>query len=174
VMPLCGAYGQVIMISEASLTALQISGGAKFAHEVLSEHYNTIRFDDHLEAWNEHIAREIARSDFAVFDWRVEVSSAMVWEFEQAMTVLPFPRIMVLYDSETEDRVRQILAETCGPAARDILVLRVETGPHLHLKPLPWFVSANETTLRKALRKRLSKLKAEPRPAEQTVKPAPG
>jgi hypothetical protein len=58
--------------------------------------------------------------------------------------------------------VRQILAETRGPAARDILVLH-----------LPWLVPVAETTLRKALWKRLSELKAEPRPVEQAGKRAP-
>jgi hypothetical protein len=159
VMPVCGAYGQVIMISEAELAALHISGGAKFAHEVLSEHYNTIRHDDHLEAWTDHIAREITRSDFAVFDWRVEVSAAMVWELEQALAALPPSRIMVLHDSETEGSVRRILAETCGPAAGDVLVLH-----------LPVLVPLAEATFRKALYKRLSELEAEPRPVARADK----
>jgi hypothetical protein len=162
VMPLCGAYGQIIMISEAELAALHISGGAKFAHEVLSEHYNTIRHDDHLEAWTDHIAREIARSDFAVFDWRIEVSAAMIWELEQGLAALPPRRIMVLYDSKTEDGARRILAETCGPAAGDVLVLH-----------LPRLVPLAEPTFRKALWKRLSELEAEPRPVAHAGKPAP-
>lgn len=162
VMPLCGAYGQVIMISEADLSALHFSGGAKFAHEVLSEHYNTIRIDDHLENWTHHIAREIARTDFAVFDWRVEVSAWMIWELKQALAALPPARITVLYDSKTEDSARQILAETCGLAARDILFLH-----------LPGHVPLAESTFRKALRKRLSELVAEPRPVTRADEPAP-
>ena len=37
------------------------------------------------------VLRALAITDFAVFDWRVEVSSPMVWELEQVMTVLPLP-----------------------------------------------------------------------------------
>jgi hypothetical protein len=160
-MPLCGAYGQVIMISEADLAALHISGGTKFAHEVLSEHYNTIRIDDHLETWTDHIAREIARADFAVFDWRVGVSKAMIWELDQALAALPPFRIAVLHDDETEDSVRQVLAEKCGAAAPDILVLH-----------LPSFIPFAEAMFREALRKRLSALEAEPRLVAEAGKPA--
>jgi hypothetical protein len=156
VMPICGAYGQVTMISDSDLAALKISGLAKLAHEVLSEHYNTIQFDDHLEAWTNHIAREIARSDFAVFDWRVGVTEAMIWELKQAAAVLPPPRIMVLYDSETEDSAREILAKTCGLAGRDIFVLHLQGSVRLA-----------ERTFRDALRKRLLELTDEPRSVVQ-------
>jgi hypothetical protein len=159
VMPLCGAYGQVIMISEGELAALHISGGAKFAHEVLSEEFNTIRYDDHLEGWTDHIAREIARADFAVFDWRVEVSALMIWEFEQALAALPPSRIMVLYDFETENGVRQILAKMCGPAVGDVCILRLSE-----------FIPPAERMLREALWRRLSELKAEPRSLAQSGK----
>jgi hypothetical protein len=156
IMPLCGAYGQVIMISDAELAALHISSGAKFAHEVLSEHYNTIRHDDHIEGWTDHIAREIARADFAVFDWRVEVSTAMIWELEQALAALPPARIMVLYDGKTEDSARQILAEMCGPTAGEVFFLR-----------LPSLVPLAERMFREALRLQLSELEAESRPANR-------
>jgi hypothetical protein len=152
VMPLCGAYGQVIMTSEAKLTALHISGGAKFAHEVLSEHYNTILHDDHLEDWTDHIAREVARADLAVFDWRIEVSAAMIWELEQALAVLPLSRIMVLHDGETRDNVRKILLEMCGPAAGKVFILR-----------LPSLVPLAEQAFREALWLWMSELEAEPR-----------
>jgi hypothetical protein len=87
----------------------------------------------------------------------------MIWELDQALAALPPFRIAVLYDSETEDSVRQVLAEKCGPAACDVLVLH-----------LPWLVPLAETTFRKALRKRLSELEDEPRPVAQAGKPAPG
>jgi hypothetical protein len=66
---------------------------------------------------------------------------------------------MVLHDSETEGSVRRILAETCGPAAGDVLVLH-----------LPVLVPLAEATFRKALYKRLSELEAEPRPVARADK----
>lgn len=140
------------MISEQGLASIYFSDPTIFAHEVLSEHFNTIRHDDHRESWRDHIGREIQRADFAVFDWRIEITENMEWELQEVLTQLPLDRVLIVSDHRTKGQAEDAVRRVAGPRSRDV---------NVHIFPDPMKLA--ERYFREVLRTRLTSLHVEPR-----------
>lgn len=146
VMPVCGAYGQVICISDENLSVDEffprrrlprrwagVNGVGELmaepSHEVLSEYLYTMHVLETHEAWEARVERELAAADFAVFDWTGDISEAMRWELRAAMARLPTERLLMFCGIENHATVRRHLAESranmrCIPVSRDVIQSR--------------------------------------------------
>ena len=159
VMPTCGVYGQVMRIREEVLVQVRSVDSTTFAHEVLSEHFYTIRWDDHLETWRAHIARELLTADCAVFDWHVCVKENMEWELREALSHRSVARLLIFCEPAAPPAVKEIIG-LIAPRAGD--ALQIVTPPH--------YPSLAVALFRAALRERLAALHVEPRRGREAAR----
>jgi len=151
VLPICGAYGQVLLIEDRHFKEGKVPMWGTEVHEALAETFYTLTVDRDVEDWRSLIERELERTDFAVFDWCSEVTPAMRWELDEALRLLPVDRILILCSTTNK---LEIAATLLGSKPDQQVIL---------LLALPGSSSAAASTLRTLLHTIMARLSAEPR-----------
>jgi hypothetical protein len=96
VLPICGLYGQVLLLADDTLSRAWEGGWRRLAQWVVSEIYQPMFVDPASSDWRVVVLFELSYADFVVLDWPGEISENMLWELEQALERMPPERILLL------------------------------------------------------------------------------
>lgn len=95
-LPICGLYGQVLLLADDTLSRAWEGGWRRLAQWVVSEIYQPMFVDPASSDWRVVVLFELSYADFVVLDWPGEISENMLWELEQALERMPPERILLL------------------------------------------------------------------------------
>lgn len=110
VLSTCGLYGQVLFLTDETLSEVWEGSGARRRDWVISEMYQPLVADPENEnEWREVVITQLAFADFVVLDWPGEITENMVWELEQTLARIPKDRLMLLTAGENNEQVKQVL-----------------------------------------------------------------
>jgi hypothetical protein len=102
IMPACGLYGQVLLITDENLSAFQEGPMKRLSQWWLSEMYHPLVVADNRDHWRQVVMIELTFADFVVLDWSGEVTDNMRWELEQALLVCPPHRILLVVSAKSD------------------------------------------------------------------------
>jgi len=167
VMASCGAYGQVLVVDDESLGRTDDNYG-EWREEfegpwlkIFSEMDDMLRPARFLQSWQDQVTAQLARADFAVFDWAQEITDNMKWELKAAVRCLPPSRILLVISDQYQSELNDFLASLDMRERGSIrpLVLSRERDDQYHWPSNRAFKSG----FRQALIEMMSDLRVEPR-----------
>ncbi|HEX7920435.1 MAG TPA: hypothetical protein VF583_05750 [Bradyrhizobium sp.] len=110
VMPVCGTYGQILLLTDETLATTWEGGLARMDNWVLGETYMPLMANPRShEDWKEVIATQLSFADFVVFDWPGEITENMLWELHQTIQRFPLERMMMLVSHDNREDVDRML-----------------------------------------------------------------
>jgi hypothetical protein len=162
VMPMCGAFGQLISIVDRELTNARPGINADSeailseVDELLRDHTEVERDEANPRGWCRIVIDQLDVADFAVFHWQEPPTENMMWEYHQAKQRLPVDRMMFVCSVHTAEAVAALVRED-GPDATGTASPVVMLGdPTEHER-------SNTARFRAALYAALSRLRPCPR-----------
>ncbi|MGY3445682.1 MULTISPECIES: hypothetical protein [unclassified Bradyrhizobium] len=112
VMPVCGTYGQTLLLTDETLATAWEGGGARMDNWVLAETYMPlIAKPGSHDDWKQVIATQLKFADFVVFDWPGEITENMLWELLQTIQRIPIERMMMLVSHDNIEDVERMLRD---------------------------------------------------------------
>lgn len=120
-MPALGAYGQLTLLGDASLSVADDTPWCRWSRLVLAEMYHQLDTSKYADDWKARVLDELAVADFAMFDWEGEITDNMRWELEVTGAVLPVDRIMVVTSTEQLEAAEREIA-ACGATGARVVV----------------------------------------------------
>jgi hypothetical protein len=93
-LPLLGAYGNVVLIHNESLVAAPPGLNAD-SEEIMSQLRDSITCEGEDE-WQPRVLKRLHSADLAVFHWATPPTVNMLWELERAVESLPSSRLLFI------------------------------------------------------------------------------
>ena len=121
IMPACGAYGQVLLLTDETLQEIWEGGGARMSQWVLAEVYYPVEASG--ANWRQVVHTELLYADFVLFDWSFEITENMSWEFKSAISLIPSSRMMIVCNLSNKQIIVELVNRIRSGLGTDIDII---------------------------------------------------